>query len=96
MSAIAVISVIETAPSRRYEFLPLLMAHRARSLLEEDIRVFQILLPHSQDSKIVLYQVFRDEEALDAHMNGASMVRMRSESGDILLNFVGTRCSPID
>jgi quinol monooxygenase YgiN len=67
----AVIGSIEVTPGSRDRFLPLLMAHRARCLRDEPGTLqFEVLLPRDDETKVLLYEVYRDEAAFTAHWNG--------------------------
>ena len=93
MPKLAIVATIEVAPGRRGELLPLLAAHRARCLENEPGTVqFDVLLPQEGDTKIVIYEVYRDEAALDAHMNGSSLARLRKEAAGMMAGRSGTRC----
>lgn len=93
MPKLAIVATIEVTPGRRGELLPLLAAHRARCLKEEPGTVqFDVLLPHDGDTKVVIYEVYRDEAALDAHMNGSSLARLRKETAGMMAGVSGIRC----
>lgn len=93
MPKLAIVATIEVAPGRKGELLPLLAAHRARCLENEPGTVqFDLLLPQDGDTKIVIYEVYRDEAALDAHMNGSSLARLRKEAAGMMAGVTGTRC----
>ena len=94
MPSLAIVATIEIAPGRRGELLPLLMAHRARCLKDEPGTVqFDVLLPQEGDTKVMIYEVYRDEAALDAHMKGSSLARLRKEAAGMMANVSGTRCA---
>ncbi len=94
MPKLAIVATIEVVPGRRGELLPLLTAHRARCLKDEPGTVqFDVLLPHEADTRVVIYEVYRDEAALDAHMNGPSLARLRKEAAGMMANVSGTRCA---
>ena len=80
MPKLAIIGTIEVTPGRRDQVLPLLMAHRARCLKDEPGTLqFEILLPNDDDTKVLLYEVYRDDAAFDVHRNGPSFARWREE-----------------
>jgi (4S)-4-hydroxy-5-phosphonooxypentane-2,3-dione isomerase len=91
---LAIVATIEIAPGRREELLPLLMAHRARCLKDEpDTAQFDVLLPQEGDAKVVIYEIYRDEAALGAHMNGPSLARLRKEAAGMMASVSGIRCT---
>jgi quinol monooxygenase YgiN len=52
------------------------MAHKARCLEDEPGTLqFEILLPHDDDAKVLLYEVYRDDAAFEVHRNGRSFAR---------------------
>ena len=76
MPKLAIIGTIEFAPGRRDQLLPLLMAHRVRSLKDEPGTLqFDILAPHEDDTKVLTYEIYRDDAAFDVHLKGASIAR---------------------
>jgi (4S)-4-hydroxy-5-phosphonooxypentane-2,3-dione isomerase len=88
MPKLAIVATIEVAPGRRGELLPLLAAHRARCLKDEPGTVqFDVPLPQEGDTKI-----YRDQAALDAHLNGSSLARLRKEAAGMMAGVSGTRC----
>jgi len=94
MPKFAIIATIEVAPGRRDEFLPLLKAHAARCLKDEPGTVqFDLLLPQEGDNKVMIYELYSDAAAFDAHANGPSLARLRKEATGMMANVVGTRCS---
>ena len=94
MPKFAIIATIEVAAGRRDEFLPLLKAHASRCLKDEPGTVqFDVLLPHESDNKVMIYELYKDPAAFDAHANGPSLARLRKEAAGLMANVVGTRCS---
>ena len=68
MSNFANVVTIEVATGRRDQFLPLLIAHKARCLKDEPGTLqFEILLPKDNNTKVLSYEVYRD-----AAIRGAS------------------------
>ncbi len=92
MPKFAIIATVELAPGRMDDFLPLLMAHRARCLKDEPGTLsFEVLIPHDGNSKVMLYEVYKDEAAFDAHSKGTSMERLREEAAGMMVKVSGTR-----
>ena len=97
MPKLAIIATIEIVPGRMDEYLPLLMAHRARCLKDEPGTLqFEVFRPRDDDAKIMLYELYRDDAAFDAHWNGPSMARVREEVAGMGIKMSGTRCTPVD
>ena len=81
MPKFAIIATIEIAPGRTDEFVPLLMAHRARCLQDEPGTLqFDVLQPREDITKVMIYEVYSDEAAFDTHSNGSSLACLREEA----------------
>jgi len=51
----------------------------------------------SDPSKVLLYELYVDDAAFDAHWSGASMARIRQESAGMTVKpAYGTRCALIE
>jgi hypothetical protein len=50
---------------------------------------FEILVPEKEDSKVLIYEVYKDRPAFEAHWNGPAMARTRKEGGDMIQAFPG-------
>jgi len=93
MPKLAIVATIDVTRERREEFLPLLMAHRARCLKDEPGTVqFEVLVPREDNSKLLLYEVYQDDAAFEKHFGGSSITRLRQESAGMVVNLQGTRC----
>src|SRR4029077_12719221 len=85
MAKLAIIATIEVAPDRRDQLLPLLMAHRGRCLKDEPGTLqFEVLVPREDDTKVLLYEVYRDDAAFDVHLNGPHIERVREEAAGMI------------
>ena len=94
MPKLAIVGTLEVAPGRKDEVLPLLMAHRARCLKDEPGTLqFEVLVPREDDTKVLLYEVYRDDAAFDVHWNGTSVARLREETAGMIVKVYGTRCA---
>ena|SRR5215207_6458732 len=92
MPKLAIVATIEAASGRMNELLPLLMAHRARCLKDEPGTLqFDFLLPRDDNTKVLLIEVYEDEDAFKAHWNGASMATFREQSTGMVEKMTGTR-----
>jgi quinol monooxygenase YgiN len=88
---------IDVAVGTRQKVASLLMAHRARCLREEPGTLqFDVLLPRDDQSKILVYEVYRDDEAFLAHCNGPSLARWREQKAEMDVKVSTTRCTPAD
>ena len=95
MSYLAIIGSIEVAQGRRDQLLPLLMSHRARCLKDEQgiTLQFEVLAPRDDDTKVLLYEVYRDDAAFEAHRSGPSVAQFREESAGMIEKLSVTKCS---
>jgi quinol monooxygenase YgiN len=95
MPRLAIIATIEVAPERRHQLLPLLIAHRDRCLKDEPgiTLQFEVLVPREDDSKVLSYEVYRDDTAFDAHRNGPSIAQFRVETAGMVVKLSVTRCA---
>jgi quinol monooxygenase YgiN len=51
---------------------------------------FEILLPRDEDSKVLSYELYPDDAAFEAHLNGSSLVQFREEIAGIVTKLHGT------
>ena len=74
MPKLAIVATIEVAPERRDQLLPLLMGHRGRCLKDEPGTLqFEVLAPREDDTKVLLYEVYRDDASFDVHLTGRTL-----------------------
>ena len=94
MSNFALIATIEVTPGRADALVPLMIAHRARCLKDEPGTLqFDVLLPQDDATKVMIYEVYRDEAAFDTHSKGPSLARLRAEAAGMMAKVSGTRCT---
>ena len=94
MPKLAIIGTLEVAPGRKDEVLPLLIAHGARCLKDEPGTLqFEVLVPREDDTKVLLYEVYRDDAAFNVHWKGTSVARLREEAAGMIVKVYGTRCA---
>jgi quinol monooxygenase YgiN len=94
MGKFAVVATYEIAPDQISAFLPLLFAHRDRCLKEEPGTLrFDVLRP---ESNLMLYEVYEDEAAFQAHRNGTPVARFLKEAAGVERKLTFTRCSLLE
>jgi (4S)-4-hydroxy-5-phosphonooxypentane-2,3-dione isomerase len=94
MTKLAIIGTAEIAPGRIDEVLPLLMAHRDRCLKDEPgTRQFEVLRVRDDDTKLMLYELYENDAAFQAHWNGPSVARAQMETSGLITKLTGIRCS---
>lgn len=97
MSKLSIMGTIEVPPENRDQVLPLLMAHRTRSLKDEPGTLqFEVALPRDDDSRVLLYEVYQDDAAFEMHRNSPSIAHWRQETKGMGIKVIVTRCTPLD
>ena len=95
MPKVAIIGTIEVEPGQRDQLVPLLMEHRARCMKDEPAITLQMefLAPYDDDSKVLLYEVYRDDAAFEVHRNGRSMAQFRQDTAGMRVKLHATKCA---
>ncbi|MGY3549018.1 autoinducer 2-degrading protein [Bradyrhizobium sp. USDA 4472] len=97
MSKLAIMGTVEFAPERRDQVLPLLMAHRARCLKDEPGTLrFEVVLPREDYSRILIYEVYQDDDAFEVHRNAPSRAQWLQDTTGMDVKVIATRCSPVE
>ena len=98
MPKLALIGTMEVAAGKRNALVTALLAHKARCLKDEPGITLQldILLPHEDDSKVLLHEVYRDDAAFETHRNGPSIAQFRKDIAEMGVKLVVTRCTPVE
>jgi quinol monooxygenase YgiN len=97
MSKLVIMGTVEVAPGKRDQILPLLMAHRARCLKDEPGTLqFNVALPREDDSRILIYEVYQDDAAFEAHRNAPSRARWLKDTAGMDVKVIATRCTPVE
>jgi quinol monooxygenase YgiN len=95
MSKLAVIGTIVVQEGTREEVLRSVLAHRERCLQEEAGTLqFEVLVPNTDPTKLMLYELYADAAAFAAHFKGVSMARVREEVGAKVVSLTGIQCTP--
>ncbi len=95
MPKLAIVGSIEVAPGERDQLLLALLAHTARCLKDEPGTLqMDVLLPRDDDAKVLLHEVYRDDEAFEIHRKGASIARFREETKGVKVQM--TKCALVD
>jgi quinol monooxygenase YgiN/quercetin dioxygenase-like cupin family protein len=94
MSNLAIVGAFEAAPGRRDELLRSLIAHRARCLADEPGTLeFEVLVPRGNDAKVIMYEVYRDDDAFEVHRSGASIAQWRKEAAGMVAKVDIAQCT---
>lgn len=94
MTQFAIIGTIITQSGKRAEVLEAVLRHRVRCLKEEaGIVAFEVLIPVEDETKLILYELYEDETALSAHMNGKSLLTLQGEVASKMVGLTGVQCT---
>src|SRR5262245_13044914 len=96
MSKFANVVTIEVAPGRRDQVVALLLAHKARLKDEPGTLQFEVLLPKDDDTKVRMYEMYRDAAAFEVPLNGSSLAPGQEETTGMVVNLLGVRCAVVD
>ncbi|BBZ28907.1 hypothetical protein MMAD_32020 [Mycolicibacterium madagascariense] len=96
MSTFAVLGALTCVPGVREQVLVLVDAHRTRSLVEPGTVQFEVLVPRHQEDTVYMYEVYADEHAFAAHVNGASLARVTEETAGMITTLVANSVTVID
>ena len=96
MSKFANVVTIEVAPGRKDEVVALLLAHKARLKDEPGTLQFEVLLPKDEDTKVRVYEMYRDAAAFEVHLNGSSLAQLKEEIAGKVVKLHGVRCAVVD
>ncbi len=97
MGKLAVIATIEFTPGSDAAVLAALRAHRDRCLASEPgTLMFEIMAPREGAGTFMLYEVYRDQAAFDAHWNGPSLAMCRAETEGRMTIASGLWGTPVD
>jgi len=89
MSNLAIIGAIEVVPGRRDQLLSLLKAHGARCLKDEPGT-------REDDTKVLIYEVYEDDDAFETHRRGRSIAQWREETAGMVVSVQVTKCPLVD
>ena len=97
MSKFANVVTIEVAPGRRDRVATLVAAHKARCLKDEPGTLqFEVLLPKDDDTKVRVYEMYRDAAAFEVHLKGQSLAQWKEETVGMVAKLHGVRCAVVD
>ena len=92
MPRFAIIGTVEIASGRVNDFFAPADGAQSPVFKDEPGTVnFEVLMPHDDDTRVMLYEVYQDEAAFDAHSKEPSMARLREEAEGMMVKISGTR-----
>jgi quinol monooxygenase YgiN len=57
---------------------------------------FEVLIPREDDTRLFVYEVYRDDAAFDEHRNAASIARFREEAKGMFSKIQVSRFTPAE
>lgn len=78
MSRVALVVQIDVKPEHRDDYIAIMRKHAENCLaVEEGCVYFDVSLSRNHDDRVVLYEVYRDQAALDEHAASAHLAKTR-------------------
>ena len=96
MAKFANVVTIEVAPGRRDEVVASLLAHKARLKDEPGTLQFEVLLPKDDDTKVLAYEMYRDDAAFEVHLKAPSLAQWKGETTGMVVKLHGARCAVVE
>jgi len=91
---LALLVEMKIRTGRRDEFMPLILTNARRSLAEEPgCRRFDVLLPADGADRVILYEIYDDEVAFDAHRITEHYIEFKVAARDLLVESIVQRLS---
>lgn len=95
MSKVALVVTLKIADGKMEQVMPSVLGHAARCMMhEEGCLQFDVLKPEDRPNEVRIYEVYRDQEALDEHAKGGSLKQMREETEGMVTNREIVVCTP--
>ena len=97
MNKLAIVATFEIEPGQKNNVIPLFKAHAERCIKGESGTLqFDILQPMDEANKVMIYEVYQDEAALEVHRNGPYFKKIVEDTNGMIKNMSPIRCSLID
>ena len=81
----------------REKLIPLLKEHRTRCLRDESGTLgFEIMTANDDETKIYIYEVYRDAAAFELHLNSPSIKQWREEAAGMVAGVVVQKATPVE
>lgn len=95
MSKVALVVTLKIADGKQEEFMPALLGHAARCMMhEEGCLQFDVLKPEDRPNEVRIYEVYRDNDAVEEHRKGGSLKQFSSETEGMVTNREIVVCTP--
>jgi quinol monooxygenase YgiN len=94
MEKVALVVKIEYKPEGQASFLKALSEHKQRCLATEPGTLqFEILDPVSSTNAVLLFELYENSQALDAHNAGSSLAVFKEQAGPSITNISVQQCA---
>ena len=94
MAKLAIFVELKFAAGLRDQILPLLSSHRARCLRDEPGTLqFELLIPHEDETKLIVYEVYENDAAFELHRTSPSITQWRAQSAHFAMKGDLTKCA---
>ncbi len=85
MKPLVLLVEMRIRPGKALDFMPLILENAKRSLADEPgCKRFDVLLPLDGENRVLLYEIYDDEQAFDAHRQTPHYARFKDASRDLL------------
>ncbi|MBH63670.1 MAG: antibiotic biosynthesis monooxygenase [Alphaproteobacteria bacterium] len=83
MAQVAVLAQVDIDPAQKEAFHARVQKHAADSFAnEEGCLLFQVNVDQENPNRYVMYEIYRDQAAIEVHMNSDHMAAWRAASAD--------------
>lgn len=84
MTEFALLAQFTLKPATRDRFVELVLRNAAASVNEPGCRRFDVLTPRDGAERVVLYEIYDDEAAFEAHMQSPHFAEFRRATADLV------------
>ena len=85
---------LDIAPEKFDEFIEISSAHGKHSVeTEQGCISFQVMIPQEEANKVILVELYQDDEALDFHWNSDHMAAYLEKTGKMVTGRKRFKCN---
>ena len=85
---------LDIAPEKFDEFIEISSVHAKRSVeIEEGCISFQVMTPQEEPNKVILVEVYQDDEALDFHWSSDRMAAFLEKTREMVTGRKRYKCT---
>ena len=97
MGKITIVATLETNEGSLEDLLALTRQHAERCLEREPgCLYFDIMVPREHGNRIILYEIYKDQVALDSHLTSDHMNRFRRERSPFFKSAHASTCDLLE